>query len=61
LDDRPDHLLHDVALDLVLVDDRIVLGGDYSRPEVYNHLDPQWRPAQYSSATIGFRLVHVLP
>ncbi|MCE5230332.1 formylglycine-generating enzyme family protein [bacterium] len=40
---------------------RIVLGGDFTRPENYNHLDPQWRSAQYSAANIGFRLVHVLP
>lgn len=38
---------------------RIVLGGDYTRPDTYNHLDPQWREPNSAAPTIGFRLVHV--
>ncbi len=39
---------------------RIVLGGDYTRPDTYNHLEPQWRAPDSVAPTIGFRLVHVL-
>ncbi|MEN6625019.1 MAG: SUMF1/EgtB/PvdO family nonheme iron enzyme [Candidatus Sumerlaeia bacterium] len=39
---------------------RIVLGGDYTRPSTWNHLEPSWQAPGTATPTTGFRLVHVL-